>query len=336
MKSDKILLDHGSGGKAAHELITELFVPSFNNSFLAELDDCAAVTIHGKRLAFSTDSYVIDPIFFPGGDIGSLAVHGTVNDLAMRGAQPLFLSVGMIIEEGFPLDDLKRIVHSMKQAAEQAGVQIVTGDTKVVPSKAADKIFINTSGFGIIPDGVNISGKNAQPGDKVIINGYIGDHGVAILAQRNGLNFNTPLQSDSSPLNHLVAEMLAASQNIHALRDPTRGGVATSLNEIALQARVGIKLYEYAIPIRDEVRGVCELLGLDPLYIANEGKLIAVVAPEDADRLVTIMRHNQYGSAACIIGEVIDTHPNRVIMETAIGGTRIIDMLTGEQLPRIC
>lgn len=336
MNSDKILLDHGSGGKVAHKLITELFIPSFNNSFLAELDDCAAVMIQGNRLAFSTDSYVIDPIFFPGGDIGSLAIHGTVNDLAMRGAQPLFLSVGLIIEEGFPLNDLRRIVQSMKQAAEEAGVQIVTGDTKVVPSRAADKIFINTSGVGVIPDGVNISGKNARPADKIVISGSIGDHGVAILAQRNGLDFHTPLQSDSRPLNHLVAEMLASSSNIHVLRDPTRGGLATSLNEIALQAHVGIKLYEDAIPIRDEVRGVCELLGLDPLYIANEGKLIAIVSPEDADALVTAMRKNKYGSEACLIGEVIAAPPGRVIMETAIGSSRMIDMLTGEQLPRIC
>lgn len=336
MNPDKILLDHGSGGKAAHKLITELFIPSFNNSFLAELDDCAKITVPGTTLAFSTDSYVVDPIFFPGGDIGSLAVHGTVNDLAMRGAKLLYLSVGFIIEEGFLLSDLKRIIQSMKQAAEEADVQIVTGDTKVVPSKAADKIFINTSGVGVIPDGVNISGKNSLPGDKIIINGSIGDHGTTILTQRHGLNFDSPLQSDSAPLNHLVADMIATCQQIHTLRDPTRGGLATSLNEIALQSQVGIRLDEAAIPIRDEVRGACELLGLDPLYIANEGKLIAIISAEDADKLVAAMQKNKYGKDACIIGEVTANHPGKVRMQTAIGGTRIVDMLTGEQLPRIC
>jgi len=336
MQSDKILLDHGSGGKASHKLITELFLPSFHNSFLAELDDCAVVTIPGKTLAFSTDSYVIDPIFFPGGDIGSLAIHGTVNDLAMRGAKPLYLSVGFIIEEGFPLTDLKRIVQSMKRAAEEANVKIVTGDTKVVPSKAADKIFINTSGVGVIPEGINISGKNSQPGDKIIINGYIGDHGITILTQRSGMNFDTPLQSDSAPLNHLVADMMAASKQIHTLRDPTRGGVATSLNEISLQSQVGIKLHEEALPIRNEVKGACELLGLDPLYIANEGKLIATVGSDDADKLLAVMQNNKYGVDACIIGEVTAKYPGKVIMQTSIGGTRIVDMLTGEQLPRIC
>ena len=336
MKSDKILLDHGSGGKASHKLITELFLPSFHNSFLAELDDCAVITIPGKNLAFSTDSYVVDPIFFPGGDIGSLAIYGTVNDLAMRGAKPLYLSVGLIIEEGFSLADLKRIIQSMKGAAEEANIQIVTGDTKVVPSKAADKIFINTSGVGVIPEGINISGKNSQPGDKIIINGYIGDHGITILTQRSGMNFDTSLESDSAPLNHLVADMIAASRQIHTLRDPTRGGVATSLNEISLQSQVGIKLYEDALPIRNEVRGVCELLGLDPLYIANEGKLIATVSSDDADTLLAAMRNNKYGSGACIIGEVIANFAGKVMMQTAIGGTRIVDMLTGEQLPRIC
>ncbi|HEX9972245.1 MAG TPA: hydrogenase expression/formation protein HypE [bacterium] len=336
MKSDKILLDHGSGGKASHKLITELFLPSFHNSFLAELDDCAVITIPGKNLAFFTDSYVVDPIFFPGGDIGSLAIYGTVNDLAMRGAKPLYLSVGLIIEEGFSLADLKRIIQSMKGAAEEANIQIVTGDTKVVPSKAADKIFINTSGVGVIPEGINISGKNSQPGDKIIINGYIGDHGITILTQRSGMNFDTSLESDSAPLNHLVADMIAASRQIHTLRDPTRGGVATSLNEISLQSQVGIKLYEDALPIRNEVRGVCELLGLDPLYIANEGKLIATVSSDDADTLLAAMRNNKYGSGACIIGEVIANFAGKVMMQTAIGGTRIVDMLTGEQLPRIC
>lgn len=336
MKSDRILLDHGSGGRVSHQLIAELFLPAFDNSALAELDDCARLMVSGTTLAFSTDSYVVDPIFFPGGDIGSLAVHGTVNDLAMQGAKPLYLSVGLILEEGFLIEDLKRIIASMKQAAEEAEVQIVTGDTKVVPSKAADKIFINTSGVGIIPDGVNISGKNSRPGDKIIISGYIGDHGTTILMQRHGLNFDSPLQSDSAPLNHLISDMIAASQQIHSLRDPTRGGLATSLNEIALQSQVGIRLDEAAIPIRDEVRGACELLGLDPLYIANEGKLIAVVSAEEADRVLAVMQKNKCGADARLIGEVTADHPGKVMMQTAIGGTRIVDMLTGEQLPRIC
>jgi hydrogenase expression/formation protein HypE len=336
IESDKILLDHGSGGRASHELINALLYPHFENSILAEMDDGAVITLGNQRLAFSTDSYTVDPIFFPGGDIGELAVNGTVNDLAMCGAKPRYLSVGFIIEEGFPVKDLKIILESMKRASAEAGVQIVTGDTKVVHRGAADKIFINTAGIGTIADGIHISGKNARPGDKVIVSGYIADHGITILTQREGLRFDSPIRSDTAPLNHMVEEMITASRNIHTLRDPTRGGLATSLNEIAIQAGAGIKLYETEIPVRDETRGACELLGIDPLYIANEGKLIACVAPEDAETVLAAVRNNPYGKDAAVIGEVLADNPGKVFMETLIGGARIIDMLTGEPLPRIC
>jgi hydrogenase expression/formation protein HypE len=336
IESDKILLDHGSGGMASHELINELLYPHFENSILAEMDDGAVITLGNQRLAFSTDSYTVDPIFFPGGNIGELAVNGTVNDLAMCGAKPRYLSVGFIIEEGFPVKDLKIILESMKRASVEAGVQIVTGDTKVVHRGAADKIFINTAGIGTIADGIHISGKNARPGDKVIVSGYIADHGITILTQREGLRFDSPIRSDTASLNHMVEEMMTASRNIHTLRDPTRGGLATTLNEIAIQAGVGIKLYETEIPVRDETRGACELLGIDPLYIANEGKLIACVAPEDAETVLAAVRNNPYGKDAAVIGEVLADNPGKVFMETLIGGARIIDMLTGEPLPRIC
>jgi hydrogenase expression/formation protein HypE len=336
MSVDKILLDHGSGGKASHSLIADLLVPQFENPILAELNDGAIFDIEGKRLAFSTDTYVVDPIFFPGGNIGDLAVNGTVNDLAMCGATPLYLSVGLIIEEGFSTVELKKILQAMKEAATKANVLIVTGDTKVVPNGAADKIFINTSGVGVIPEGTNISGHNARPGDKVIISGTIADHGITVLTQREGMAFESPIQSDTAPLNHLVREMIAASGQIHALRDPTRGGIGTSLNEIAVQSKVGIEIYEEAIPIREEVSGVCELLGFDPLYIANEGKLLAFVAPDHAEKVLATIKDNEYGKDASIIGKVVADSPAKVFMKTPIGGTRIVDMLTGEQLPRIC
>lgn len=336
MITNKILLDHGSGGIASHKLISELILHYFTSPILADLDDSAVFTLGGQKLAFSTDSYTVDPIFFPGGDIGDLAINGTVNDLAMCGAIPHCLSVGLIIEEGFPMADLEKILKSMQQSASAAKVQIVTGDTKVIPNGAADGIFINTSGIGIIPDGVNISGKNAAPGDRVLINGYIGDHGMTVLTSREGLKFQSVLQSDTAPLNRLVAEMLAVSDNIHTLRDPTRGGVGTSLNEIARQANVGIRLYEDRLPVRAEVTGVCELLGLDPLYVANEGKLVACVAANDAEKILHAMKKNQYGRDAVMIGEVLAEHPGKVFLSTTIGGTRIVDMLTGEQLPRIC
>lgn len=336
MNNEKILLDHGSGGRASHKLISELILHYFGNLILNELDDCAVLKIGNNRIAYSTDSYVVDPIFFPGGNIGDLAINGTVNDVAMCGAKPLFISVGLIIEEGFPKSDLTVILKSMKDAADEAGVLIVTGDTKVVPKNAVDKIFINTSGIGIIPDGVNISGKNARPGDKVIISGSIADHGITILTQREGLTFSSSFESDSAPLNTMIHEMLSISNKINTMRDPTRGGVGTTLNEIAQQSNVGILLYEDKIPLKDNVSGACELLGLDPLYVANEGKLIAIVEAQDADKVLNTICKNEYGNDACIIGEVVKENAGKVLLKTVIGGTRIVDMLTGEQLPRIC
>jgi len=336
MKTDKILLDHGSGGKASHRLVADLLVPEFENPILAQLNDGAVFDIEGKRLAFSTDTYVVDPIFFPGGSIGDLAVNGTVNDLAMCGAIPLYLSVGLIIEEGFSMADLTKILKAMGEAATNADVLIVTGDTKVVPHGAADKIFINTSGIGLIPAGNNISGHNARPGDKIILSGVIADHGITVLTQREGMAFDSPIQSDTAPLNHMVRKMIAASDQIHVLRDPTRGGVGTSLNEIAAQSKVGIKIYEDVIPIREEVSGICELLGFDPLYIANEGKLLAFVGPDHAEKVLKTIKESKHGKDACIIGEASADSPGKVFMKTHIGGTRIVDMLTGEQLPRIC
>lgn len=336
MTKDKILLDHGSGGKATHQLVSDLFLPTFKNAILAELNDGAIVDTEAKRLALSTDTYVVDPLFFPGGSIGDLAINGTVNDIAMCGATPLYLSVGMIIEEGFSMAELQRILEAMKEAANEAQVLIVTGDTKVVPRGVADKVFINTSGIGFMPEGIHISGHNARPGDKVILSGTIADHGITVLTQREGMAFQSQIQSDTAPLNHMVREMMAESGQIHALRDPTRGGVGTSLNEIATQSAVGIRIYEDAIPIREQVSGICELLGFDPLYIANEGKLLAFVGADGADRLLETIKANAYGRDAAIIGEVVSDSPGKVFMKTRIGGTRIVDMLTGEQLPRIC
>jgi hydrogenase expression/formation protein HypE len=332
---DRILLSHGSGGRLAHQLVSEGFVKAFDNPRLAKLDDSAAFDLRGK-LAFTTDSYVISPIFFPGGDIGKLAVCGTVNDLAMSGAKPLYLSLSFIIEEGLPQSDLNQIVASIQKSAREAEVEIVTGDTKVVNRGSADRLFINTAGIGIIPDGVDISGSNAQPGDKVILSGTLGDHGIAVLSQREGLSFMTRLESDCAPLAIMVAEMLAVSQNIHCLRDPTRGGLATTINELATQSKVGISIEEDKIPVRDEVLGASEMLGLDPLYIANEGKLVAIVSAEDASGILEAMRSNRYGREATIIGEVTAEHPGRVVMNTSLGTSRIIDMLVGDPLPRIC
>ena len=332
---DRILLAHGSGGKLAHDLIEKSFVRILDNPLLAPLDDSAVFEINGK-VAFTTDSFVVDPIFFPGGDIGRLSVCGTVNDLSMSGANPLYLSLAFIIEEGLLVEDLQKIIDSIKTTTEEAGVRIITGDTKVVERGCADKLFINTAGIGKIPEGVNISGCNAKPGDKIILSGTIGDHGIAVLSQRQGLSFGTKLESDCAPLGHLVEEMLAASKNIHSLRDPTRGGLATTLNELAKQSKVGIRIEESKIPVRDEVAGACEMLGLDPLYIANEGKLIAIVARNDADKILAAMKRNRYGKNAAIIGEVIAEHPGRVVMKTQLGSSRIVDMLVGEPLPRIC
>jgi hydrogenase expression/formation protein HypE len=336
MKSDKVMLDHGSGGKISHCMTRDMILPAFNNAILSELNDGAIFELHGLRLGFSTDSYTVDPIFFPGGNIGELAVYGTVNDIAMCGAAPAYLSAALIIEEGFPIEQLETIVAAMGRAAEHAGVTVVTGDTKVVPKGMADKIFINTSGIGVIPAGVQIASHRARPGDRILLSGTIADHGVSVLASREGLAFKTSIQSDTAPLNHMVRGMLAAGPGVHVLRDPTRGGLGTALNEIAEKSAVGIRIREDCIAVKAEVAGLCELLGLDPLYLANEGKLIAFVAPEDADAVLAAMRQDAYGHDAVFIGDVTADHPGKVFMDTRIGGTRIVDMLTGEQLPRIC
>ncbi len=335
-KNDKILLDHGSGGKISHTMIAEMMLPAFDNPILAQLNDGAELKIGDDRLAFSTDTYVVDPIFFPGGNIGDLAVNGTVNDLAMCGAVPLFLSVGMVIEEGFAAADLDVILRRMGIAAQKAGVLVVTGDTKVVPRGAADKIFINTSGIGRIPEGVVISGHRARPGDKILLSGTLADHGIAILTSRQGMRFDSPVASDTAALNLLVQRMLAVDRDIHVLRDPTRGGLGTTLNEIAGQSRVGIQIAEARIPVKPDVAALCELLGFDPLYIANEGKLVAFVRPERAAAVLAVLHEDPLGKDAGIIGEVIEAPAGRVILQTRIGGARIVDMLTGEQLPRIC
>jgi hydrogenase expression/formation protein HypE len=337
MTTERISLDHGSGGKMAHRLTAELLLPLFDNPILADLHDGAVLTLaDGNRVAFSTDTFTVTPLFFPGGDIGELAVNGTVNDVAMCGAKPLFISLALIIEEGFPMAELTRILHSIHRASQKAAVNVVTGDTKVVPKGAADGLFINTSGIGIIPDHVAIGSTGARPGDKIILSGTMADHGMTILTQREGLTFESTIESDSAPLNHMVQSILAASGNVHVLRDPTRGGVGTTLNEIAESSRAGIVLQESWLPVRSAVAGVCELLGFDPLYVANEGKLLAFVAAEDVDAVLEAIRSDVFGRNACIIGEVTAEHPGQVVMETRIGGRRIVDMLTGEQLPRIC
>jgi hydrogenase expression/formation protein HypE len=331
-----IVLGHGGGGKLSAELVQHLFMPAFANTTLQSLGDSAALNINGQRLAFSTDSFVVRPLFFPGGCIGDLAVNGTVNDIAMSGATPLYLSAGFIIEEGLPLDTLGQIAQEMAKAAREAGVTLVTGDTKVVEKGHGDGVYINTSGIGLIPDGVNIAPGNARVGDVVIVSGTIGDHGMAILSVREGLEFDTLIQSDSAALNGLVAAMLAVTPDIHVLRDPTRGGVASSLNEIAQASRVGIAIQETAVPVRPAVRAACELLGLDPLHVANEGKLIAIVPEAEADRLLAAMRAHPLGADAVVIGRVVDQHPGMLVAKTALGATRVVDMQVGEQLPRIC
>ncbi len=336
MEYKNVLLAHGGGGELSHQMIQKIFISQFKNDLFDPLHDGAMFTLGGTRCAFSTDSYVINPIFFPGGDIGALAVNGTVNDLAMCGARPLYLSCAFIIEEGLPMEDLWRVVLSMKQAAETASVQLVTGDTKVVDRGKGDKLFINTSGIGIIPDGVQINPKQAKPGDKIILSGSIAEHGIAIMSVREGLEFETQIESDCAPLNGLVETMLAASKNIHVLRDPTRGGVASVLNEISESAQVGIAIREEHILVNEEVRGACEILGFDPLYVANEGKLIAFVSPEAVDNVLKSMHAHPLGKKAMLIGEVVANHPGTVIMKTHIGGSRVVDMLSGEQLPRIC
>lgn len=338
----KIVLGHGSGGKLTAELIDKVFLPAFANPILDRLDDQAVLQIRDARLAFTTDAFVVTPIFFPGGDIGRLAVNGTINDLAMSGARPLYLSAAFILEEGLAADDLRRVVESMGAAAREAGVQLVTGDTKVVDRGKGDQIFITTTGIGVIERPVNISADGARVGDKIILSGYIGDHGMAIMSQRENLDFEGVIESDCSPLHELVATMLDACDGergeypIHCLRDPTRGGVATTLNEIASQSKVGMLLNESLLPVRESVKGACEILGLDPLYVANEGKLIAIVTADAADAILCRMRKHPLGSDAAIIGEVVAEHRGMVLMETGVGGTRVLDVMFGEQLPRIC
>ncbi len=336
ISSDTIGLDHGSGGRISHELTARLILPIFRNPVLETLHDGATLPVGNERIAFTTDTYVVDPIFFPGGSIGDLAVNGTVNDLAMCGAVPQWLSVGLILEEGLPITDLERILRDMDRAAKTAGVTIVTGDTKVVPKGAADRIFINTAGIGSIPEHVRIAPDRAQAGDRILLSGTIADHGVCVLANRQGMGFDVPIESDTAALNGLVQAMLDTDPDIHVLRDPTRGGLGTTLNEIAAQAAVGIRIAEEAIPIRPAVIGMCELLGYDPLYLANEGKLVAVVSAASAERVLETMRNHPLGKQAACIGEVVDAHPGRVVLKTRIGGQRMVDMLSGEQLPRIC
>ncbi|MBX9253220.1 hydrogenase expression/formation protein HypE [Desmonostoc muscorum CCALA 125] len=336
-----ITLAHGSGGKAMRDLIDDIFVHTFDNPILSQLEDQATFNLapllqQGDRLAFTTDSYVVDPLFFPGSDIGELAINGTVNDLVVSGAKPLYLTCSVILEEGLPVETLRRVVASMKAAATKAGIQIVTGDTKVVHRGAADKLFINTAGIGIIPRGVNISAQNIQPGDAVIINGELGNHGAAILIARGELALETNIESDCQPLHDLVASILNICPQIHAMRDVTRGGLATVLNEFALTSDVGIRLYEESIPVREEVKGFCEILGLDPLYLANEGKLVVVAKREHAESILSAMKSHPAGKDACIIGEVITSPPGIVLLKTIFGAERIVDMLVGDQLPRIC
>ena len=332
-----VMLAHGGGGRLTQMLIERMFLPAFANPALEALHDGAILEVNGIRLAFSTDSFTISPLFFPGGDIGSLAVYGTVNDLAMCGARPVGLSAGFILEEGLPMDDLWRAVQSMQAAAQAVDVPIVTGDTKVVERGSGDGMFINTAGLGLIPEGVNIASSRVRPGDVVLINGSIADHGIAVMSVREGLEFETALTSDSAPLVDMVFSILdQVGEQVHVLRDPTRGGVASALNEIAAQAGVGIRLEETRIPVGEAVRGACEILGLDPLYVANEGKFLAIVGPAAAEAVLATMRDHPLGQQAAVIGEVVADHPGKLLLRSRIGGLRVVDMLSGEQLPRIC
>jgi hydrogenase expression/formation protein HypE len=335
---DQVLLGHGSGGQLTAELIQRIFVPAFANDVLTALEDQATLSLPGAapRIAFTTDSFVVRPLFFPGGDIGRLAVHGTVNDLAVGGARPLFLSAAFILEEGLPLTDLKRIVNSMRQACAEAGITLVTGDTKVVDRGKGDGVFIATSGIGIVPNGRSLSIHSARPGDCILVSGTLGDHGIAIMSVREGLEFETVLESDTAALNGLTEAILEACPNTRCMRDPTRGGLSSAMNELAAASRVGVKLDEAAIPLRPEVRGACEMLGLDPLYVANEGKLIAVVPPADAGRALAAMRSHPLGKNAAIIGQATAEPAGMVILRSVVGGDRVVTMLSGEQLPRIC
>ena len=329
-------MTHGSGGRSMAQLIEEMFVKHFDNDLLRQANDQAAFDVSAGRMVISTDGHVISPLFFPGGDIGSLSVHGTVNDVAMSGARPLYLSAGFILEEGFPLLDLEKIVASMGRAASDAGVPVVTGDTKVVEKGNGDGVFITTTGLGVVPAGLNISGDRARPGDAILINGSIGDHGVAIMSSRENLEFETTIESDSAALHTLIADMVAAAPSIHCLRDPTRGGLATTLNELAQQSGVGMNLREAEIPVKPAVAAACELLGLDPLYVANEGKVVCICPQQDAERVLHVMQSHPLGQLSAIIGEVIEDEHGFVQMETVFGGSRVVDWLSGEQLPRIC
>lgn len=336
IKQGVIEMPHGSGGRATAQLIEQLFLPAFSNEWLNQHNDQACFTVTSGRMVITTDAHVISPLFFPGGDIGSLSVHGTLNDIAMSGAKPLYLTASFILEEGFPLADLKKIVDSMAMAAREAGVAIVAGDTKVVERGKGDGVFITTTGVGRVPEGVVISGDRARIGDVVLVNGSLGDHGVAIMAERANLGFATTIQSDTASLHGLVAEMVAAVPEIHCLRDPTRGGLATTLNELARQSAVGFLIDERAVPVKTEVASACELLGLDPFYVANEGKLVAVCPPESAERLLAVMKSHPLGEEAAIIGQVVEDHRSLVQLKTKLGGFRMMDWLFGEQLPRIC
>lgn len=336
MRAKELQLGHGGGGRLTAELMDNVFLPAYSNPLLAMLNDQAVFSINGARLAFTTDSFVVKPLFFPGGDIGKLAVNGTVNDLAMGGAKPLYLSASFVLEEGLPIAELKRVVASMAAAAQQADVEIVTGDTKVVERGHGDGVYINTSGIGVIEHNHLLSSDQAQPGDQIIVSGPVGDHGMAVMARREGLEFDTPIESDTAPLHQLVAAMLAVSEGVRCLRDPTRGGLATTLNEIAKSSSVGMMLDETSIPVREPVAALCELLGLDPLYVACEGRLAAIVRADDVDALLEAMHSHPLGEEAVVVGDVIADHPKTVVMRTCVGGTRIVDMLSGEQLPRIC
>lgn len=329
-------MTHGSGGRAMAQLVDELFVAAFDNPWLREMNDQARLPMPQGRLVIATDSHVVSPLFFPGGDIGCLSVHGTVNDVAMAGARPLYLTAGFILEEGFPLADLRRIVESMAAAAREAGVPIVTGDTKVVEKGKGDGVFINTTGVGVVPDGVDVSGDRARPGDAILVSGTMGDHGVAIMSLRENLAFETTIRSDTAALHTLVAQMIEAVPGIHCLRDPTRGGLATTLNEIARQSKAGMRLKETAIPVKAEVSAACEFLGLDPLYVANEGKLLAICAAGDAPKLLEAMRAHPLGRDSALVGHVVADAHHFVQMDTGFGGRRMVDWLAGEQLPRIC
>ena len=335
-RSDRILLGHGGGGRLTADLIDRLFVPAFGNEVLAGLEDQATVAARGSRIAISTDAFVVRPLFFPGGDIGKLAVHGTVNDLVVGGAEPLYLASALILEEGLPMADLERIVASMRDACNESGVALVAGDTKVVDRGKGDGVYITTTGVGRVPEGRSLSIRNARPDDCILVSGTVGDHGIAIMSVREGIEFETVLQSDTAPLGGLVRAMLDACPGIRAMRDPTRGGVSSALNELATASRVGVALREASIPVRPEVRGACEMLGLDPLYVANEGKLLAVAPPEDAERLLEVMRAHPSGRDAAIIGRVVADHPGMVTLKSVVGGDRVVSMLAGEQLPRIC